>query len=198
MPVFAAEDTKEFISTEKLEEYTTEIGEKYDINPYILYSLTESESRGYIYAENGNCKGLTQINAVYHADRMKKLGITDIYDPYGNILLCADYLAELRTEKDDIYYILMRYNMATVTANKMYDKGEISSYAQNIVTRAGELAYEQLKSAKNAEKEQSEQDLQEQKQKNALAENEKRISDCAEDTLPKGGASLWTEWKTFS
>ena len=35
----------------------------------------------------------------------------------------------------------------------------------------------------------------EQKQKDALAESEKRISTGMDGTLPKGGAALWTEWK---
>lgn len=192
-PVMAAETN--FVTWEDLETYAKEIGETYDISPYILEALTENESRLYINAENGNCKGITQVNIVYHKNRMEKLGVTDIYDPYSNLLVCADYLSDLRTENDDIYYMLMRYNMATSAANALYNKGEITDYAKSIVNRAGELALEDLKATKTAAREQALIEAQEQKQKDALAESERRVSTGMDGTLPKGGAALWTEWK---
>ena len=72
---------------------------------------------------------------------MERLGVTDIYEPYGNILVAADYLRELFDERedDDVYYVLMRYNMAIDTANSLYAAGEITDYARSIVRRAAEL-----------------------------------------------------------
>lgn len=194
-PVMAAETNENFVAWEDLKTYSEEIGEKYNIDPYILQALTENESRLYIKAENGDCKGITQINIKYHAKRMEALGVTDIYDPYSNLLVCADYLSDLKAENDDIYYILMRYNMKTSTANDMYEKGEISNYADSIVKRASELSLNDLRAAKTAAKEQADQEAKEQKQKYALAESERRISTGMDGTLPKGGAALWTEWK---
>ena len=70
---------------------------------------------------------------------MERLGVKNIYEPYGNILLAADYLMELAEENDDLYYVLMRYNMKKSTADKLYEAGEYSDYAVGIVERSAEL-----------------------------------------------------------
>lgn len=127
------------ISEELLIEYTEEIGQQYGICPELLQAIAERESSLHIYAVNGTCKGLMQISEKWHRDRMKRLGVTDIYDVYGNILLAADYIAELTKENDDLYYVLMRYNMEKSTADKLYEAGEYTDYAVGIVERSTEL-----------------------------------------------------------
>lgn len=127
------------ISEELLIEYTEEIGQQYGICPELLQAIAERESSLRIYATNGTCKGLMQISEKWHRDRMERLGVTDIYDAYGNILLAADYITELAEENDDLYYVLMRYNMKKSTADKLYEAGEYSDYAIGIVERAAEL-----------------------------------------------------------
>lgn len=129
------------ISEAELIAITEEVGAMYDICPELLQALVERESTFYINATNGNCKGLAQISTRWHTERMERLGVTDIYEPYGNILVAADYLRELYNERqdDDTYYVLMRYNMAIDTANQLYAAGEITDYARGIVKRAMEL-----------------------------------------------------------
>ena len=127
------------ISEELLIEYTEEIGQQYGICPELLQAMAERESSLRIYATNGTCKGLMQISEKWHQDRMERLGVTDIYDAYGNILLAADYLAELAEENDDLYYVLMRYNMKKSTAKKLYEAGEYTDYAVGIIERSAEL-----------------------------------------------------------
>lgn len=127
------------ISEELLIEYTEEIGQQYGICPELLQAIAERESSLHIYAVNGTCKGLMQISEKWHRDRMKRLGVTDIYDVYGNILLAADYIAELEKENDDLYYVLMRYNMEKNTADKLYEAGKYTDYAVGIVERSAEL-----------------------------------------------------------
>ena len=46
---------------------------------------------------------------------------------------------ELAEENDDLYYMLMRYNMKKSTADKLYEAGEYSDYAVGIVERSAEL-----------------------------------------------------------
>lgn len=135
--VDAAQQQK--ISEELLIECTEEIGQQYGICPELLQAIAERESSLHIYAVNGTCKGLMQISEKWHRDRMKRLGVTDIYDVYGNILLAADYIAELAEENDDLYYVLMRYNMEKSTADKLYEAGEYTDYAVSIVERSAEL-----------------------------------------------------------
>lgn len=127
------------ISEELLIEYTEEIGQQYGICPELLQAIAERESSLHIYATNGTCKGLMQISEEWHRDRMERLGATNIYDTYSNILLAADYLVELAEENDDLYYVLMRYNMKKSTADKLYEAGEYTDYAVGIVERSAEL-----------------------------------------------------------
>ena len=100
------------------------------------------ESTLYLQATNGDCKGLMQISEHWHRERMERLGVTDIYDARGNILLAADYIAELRDTTEygyDLVYVLMRYNMATDTANKLYKQGEYTDYALEIIAESKRL-----------------------------------------------------------
>lgn len=138
--VFAEEvDSNKTITTEELKTITEEVGQIYNIDPELLQAICETESHQKIYAENDTCKGLMQVSVKWHKNRMEKLGVTDIYDPYGNILVAADFLSDLYKENPDTYYVLMRYNMEIKTANELYAKGEITKYAKKIVKRTEEL-----------------------------------------------------------
>jgi len=118
------------------------IGSKYSIPPELLYAMCEKESTRKVNARNGSCKGLMQISEQWHIDRMNKLNITNIYEPYSNVLLAADFMNELKQEKNNVYYNLMRYNMSINTANTLFAKGKISTYALSIVSRSEELRKE--------------------------------------------------------
>lgn len=47
------------------------------------------------YNANTNVIGLMQISPKWHTQRAKSLGVNDLYDPYGNILVGCDILNEL-------------------------------------------------------------------------------------------------------
>ena len=91
-------------------EICTEVGEEYGICPELLMALIERESSGHADAQNGSCKGLCQVSEKWHKDRMERLGVTDIFDPYGNILLAADYLTELGADHLDIAVCIGTYH----------------------------------------------------------------------------------------
>ena len=116
-----------------------EIGEIYDICPELLVAIIERESSGRQYAENGSCKGLMQVSTRWHSGRMEKLGISDIYDIYGNILVGTDYLAELFEKHGDLYLVLMCYNMGESRALQLFKQGRYSKYAIGISERSIEL-----------------------------------------------------------
>lgn len=167
----------EYIDNEKLWKIAIEVGDMYDLDSAILVSLVDSESTRNIWAINGTHKGLTQVTAKWHQDRMDRLGVTDLYDPYGSILVCADYLDELLGigEKKgygrSIEYALMRYNMATDTANSMYARGEISEYAKKIVKRAAEYQEEKEKWEAVYDLEKIMEDMKTKKQATVLAKS---------------------------
>lgn len=129
---------KECYLSEEVQGYCEEIGEMYGICPELLMSIIEHESSGNQYAENGSCKGLMQVSIKWHADRMEKLGVVDIYDEYSNILVATDYLAELRDDYGDVCYVLDVYN-GNSKAYYNYQNGIVSVYAGNVLERSYEL-----------------------------------------------------------
>lgn len=121
--------------------YCEEIGQMYNICPELLMAMIEQESSGDPKVANGaGDTGLLQVNAKWHRDRMEKLGATDLTDAYSNILVATDYLAQLFEEEgDDLYLVLMKYNMKHDRAEELYNSGIYSEYATTISQRAWEL-----------------------------------------------------------
>ena len=81
----------------EIKEYCEEIGRNFDICPEILEAIAWHESRFIPTVKNKKCYGLMQVNVKVHADRIEKYGYTvdDMYEPYPNLIVAADYLAEL-------------------------------------------------------------------------------------------------------
>lgn len=125
---------------EEYQKYCAEIGRKYNICPELLIAMIERESNGRAGASNSvGDTGLLQVNPKWHYRRMERLGVTDLYDPYENITVAADYLSELFKQEDDLYLVLMKYNMNPKIAEKLYREGNYSKYAMGIAKRAWEL-----------------------------------------------------------
>ena len=129
---------RECVLSEDVQGYCEEIGELYGVCPELLMSIIEHESSGNQYAENGSCKGLMQVSVRWHSDRMEKLGVTDIYDEYGNILVATDYIAELREDYEEVSYVLDVYN-GNSKATYNYENGILSVYAKCVLERSAEL-----------------------------------------------------------
>ena len=121
--------------SEEYQAYCEEIGEIYSVCPELLMAMIETESSGNPNATNGTCKGLMQVSEKWHMDRMKRLGVKDIYDPYGNILVATDYLMELAEKYEDIGIVLDVYN-GNSKAMQNAENGILSEYAAKILGRA--------------------------------------------------------------
>lgn len=132
-----AKSADTFISDE-CRQYCEEIGAEYGICPELLEAVMESESSGNALAENGNCKGLMQINVKYHQNRMERLGVENIYDERSNVLLAADYLRELFGEYGDLGTVLMVYNGSS-DALKRGEQADYTEYALKIMERSEQL-----------------------------------------------------------
>lgn len=135
--ISAARPAETYISLEA-QEVCAKYGEEYGICPELLMAIIERESAGQTDAENGGCKGLMQISDRWHMDRMERLGVTDIYDVDGNIHVGTDYLAELFEEYGEVTTVLMVYHGERNAVEKS-ENGEISKYADWILTRSAEL-----------------------------------------------------------
>ena len=69
---------------------------------------------------------------------MERLGVEDLLDPYDNILIGTDFLAELAQEYGDLYAVLMYYN-AGYDGLRDWRAGKYSDYAIAVSERAAEL-----------------------------------------------------------
>lgn len=67
-----------------------------NVDPEYVCAIVYHESRFDPLAQNKDtdARGLTQIRPKWHAERAKSLGVSDLYDPYGNLLVCFDILSE--------------------------------------------------------------------------------------------------------
>lgn len=86
-----------------------------------------------ITGDGGASAGYMQVQQRWHEDRMKRLGVTDLNDPYGNFLVGCDYLAELANRGRGIEWMLHAYNGGPSYANKMAKAGQVSQYAKNVL-----------------------------------------------------------------
>ena len=133
-----------YITEESLRSICIYVGDLYDIPPNILHALAYVESRYNVNATGtSGDSGLCQIIPKWNRDRMKRLGVTDIYDPYSNVLVCADILKYNQSTKygNDIRFMLMAYNMGVGGATKKYEAGIISNYANKVLAKSYELDY---------------------------------------------------------
>ena len=133
--------------------YIDEVCEQYNVSSSLVIAMAESESSLHYpeadnlwksaKAKNGTCTGLLQVSAKWHKARMEKLGATDLTDPYDNILVAVDYLAELFEELEDDALVLETYN-GDSRIWKTYESGWMSEYATTILERAAELDEERF------------------------------------------------------
>lgn len=105
------------------------------IQPQIVMAMIERESDYNItcMGDSGESYGLMQIQPKWHSERMEKLGCTDLLDPYQNVAVGIDYLAELLDRYDgDIVKALVGYNQG-------HYKGTVTAYAKGVLAEADEL-----------------------------------------------------------
>ena len=123
---------------EELEFYIERVCEPVNICPELIEATIERESRWNPKAVNGDCMGLMQISERWHRERMDEFGVTDLTDPFDNILVGVDYLRELFEKYEDPGMVLMVYNGDSRVA-KLQETGELSEYAEWILERSAEL-----------------------------------------------------------
>lgn len=69
-----------------------EAGITYELALAVIRKETEFQN---VMGDNGNSYGYMQIQPRWHKDRMERLGVTDLTDPYSNFRVGCDFLAEL-------------------------------------------------------------------------------------------------------
>lgn len=115
--------------------YPAEIGE---VHLELVLAVIEKESNynASEIGDNGDSIGLMQVQPSQHWDRMERLGVTemDLLDPYKNVLVGIDYLAECLREYETTEEALTVYNAGAGGAEEYYfSKGIMCSpYADDV------------------------------------------------------------------
>ncbi len=108
--------------------YILKIHEEFypEVDPYIVMAVMETESRYDPDAiSSAGAVGLMQLLPKYHAKRVYKYGLTDLMDPYTNILAGMDLLDELyKSSSGNWKRALLGYNNSTSYANYVLAKSE--------------------------------------------------------------------------
>lgn len=118
--------------------YIDEISSSYNIPPQVIKSVIQVESGWNPNAKDstGYHVGLMQISTRWQADRAKRLGVVDMMDPYGNILIGTSYLADTLKETGDLAWALMIYNEGYISAYQKHTSGIVSAYASEVMKGA--------------------------------------------------------------
>ena len=107
-----------------------ETGVAYELALAVVWKETNFRN---IYGDSGESAGYMQVQERWHGDRMERLGVTDLTDPYSNFLVGCDYLAELVEKERGIEWTLHAYNGGMSYANKLAKAGKVSKYAKNVL-----------------------------------------------------------------
>lgn len=108
--------------------YISQICEQYypDVDPYIALAVLESESN---YKPNvtssAGAVGLMQWIPKWHAHRMEKFHLNDMWDPYTNIIVGMDYLNDLYSSTGSWREALYGYNHSTAYVNSVLSRAEL-------------------------------------------------------------------------
>lgn len=97
-----------------------ETGIPYELALAVIRQETEFHN---VVGDDGRSVGYMQVQRRWHEDRMARLGVTDLTDPYGNFRVGCDYLAEL-LGKYPLEEALTAYNSG---------KPGKSAYASNVL-----------------------------------------------------------------
>lgn len=74
-----------------------ESGVTYELALAVIWKETGYQN---VIGDSGNSLGYMQVQPRWHQERMNRLGVDDLSDPYGNFRVSCDYLAELLRKYD--------------------------------------------------------------------------------------------------
>lgn len=133
------------VSAEEIEvprevvEISEELSAQYDICPELIQAMCFKESSFRTDVESDGNVGIMQVNPKWHKGRMERLWVADIFDMRGNMVVGVDYLSELIVQYEDVSVALMVYNGDSSAEDVAGDSGDVSGYAEEILTISEEL-----------------------------------------------------------
>lgn len=119
----------------ELQLHIIEQAEAHGIDPAIIMAMAYRESgfNAEAIGDGGDSFGLLQIQPRWHYARMERLGCTDLLDPFQNVTVAVDYLAEQVDRYDgDVAKALVAYNQGHFNET-------ITNYALAVLDMVAEL-----------------------------------------------------------
>ena len=125
---------------EDLQLHIADLCEEHHIQPELVLAVIQQESQFNPEAigDSGDSLGLMQIQPRWHSERMQQLGCDDLLDPYQNVIVGVDILAE-KLAKGSTEWALMAYNGGNQYADALQGRGVVSEYAEAVIMLAEEL-----------------------------------------------------------
>lgn len=95
-----------------LQQYIVHLCREKEIDPSVVFAViaTESHFKEDAVGDHGNSFGLMQIWQSWHRDRMARLGVYNLMNPYQNVLVGIDFLAELIDRGNGVDWALSYYS----------------------------------------------------------------------------------------
>ena len=121
-----------------LQLFVIDLCEEHSVDPAIIFGVICRES-GFdadASGDNGNSLGLMQIQPRWNAERMNDLGVTDLLDPFQNVTVGVDILAELLgVYGGNVEMALMAYNAGQTGAYKYWFSNGVysNSYSKAVL-----------------------------------------------------------------
>ena len=118
-----------------LQEHISRLCDQYGVDmPLVLAMIgQESNYNAGALGDGGNSIGLMQIQPQHHQKRMDRLGVTDLTDPYQNVMVGIDLLAELVGENKGTEWAVTAYNAGAGTADYNKTIGTRTEYAESVM-----------------------------------------------------------------
>lgn len=79
-----------------------------------------------IVGDDGASEGYMQVQERWHKERMERLGVTDLMDPFGNFRVGCDFLAELIDQYESV-------DLAVTVYNRGHNPGYITQYGKEVM-----------------------------------------------------------------
>lgn len=128
---------------EIMQKYTYCLCKQQNVRYELILAVIERES-GYRYdctGDDGKSIGYMQVMQKWHEERMQELGCSDLMNPYQNVRVGIDYLAELIERYGTIQDALAAYNCGEKGAReKLWNTGVyLYEYNDTIIRRMKEI-----------------------------------------------------------
>lgn len=122
----------------EIQRYIFNVADYYGIEPALILAVIEKESSydETAIGDGGESYGLMQVQCRQHIARMDRLGVTDLLNPYENVAVGIDILAEKINGYDgNVSMALMAYNAGDVGANRRWFSQGIYSnkYSESVL-----------------------------------------------------------------